>query len=255
MTPNTFACAYSEPHVKRIEIENNTNVLISVDCSLPSNGLHHHGFIKEKEYKGLGLLPGEKFSFAITDYFNVYENQSFVITISEIFPGELTKTSYFAKSYSFCYSKFSDAEVRIKTNQNNPEIQYQDTDLYSNNLRYLWFHNGAPYQANFIISYKRKESDSWTDKKIDYFNAGRGTDKCSNQKDYPNKVYDLQKAGIPKGYWVTVKVSAKGGIGSNDNARSSTVFRYHPESRRVAKYEAGGTSCNVKIYYKGEYNL
>jgi len=254
MIRNTFDFLDSATnHVKFIEIENNTNVLISIECSLPSNGSHNYGFIKGKEYKGLGLLPGERIYFAITDFFYVNEGQAFTITISEIFPAEFTKNSYFAKSYSFNYSKFSDEKVYIKTAQNQPDIWYQDSDLYSNNLRYLWLHNSAPYNAHFFISYKKTESDTWTDsKEIDWFVEGHGTDNCKNQSDYPQKVYDLQKAGIPQGYWVTVKVKS---TQDKYNARSSKAFKYHPKSNRVAKYKAKGSVCFVNISYDGEYNL
>ena len=152
-----------------------------------------------------------------------------------------------------CYhSKYSDASIKINASnlaslQENNVIKNKELDYTDKHLRYMGFHNGAPYIADFIVSYRSPGSSSWTDKKIDYFNAGRGTDKCSNQSDYPNKVYDLYKLNIPKGYEVTAKVNARGGIGSGDNARSKAVFVYHPNSKRVAKFTCGGGSCTTKI--------
>ncbi|SIN96248.1 hypothetical protein [Fibrobacter sp. UWB11] len=172
-----------------------------------------------------------------------------------VYHPESNRVAQYKCSGTSCLVKINNPKAAEFSEPDSKENHECDEPDFTNHLRYVWFHNGSPYQADFIISYKEKESDNWIDKKIDYFNAGRGTDKCNNQKDYPNKVYDLQKAGIPKGYWVTVKTKALGGIGSKNNARSSTVFRYHPESHRVTKYKTGGTSCNVKIIYEGEYNL
>ena len=116
-----------------------------------------------------------------------------------------------------------------------------------NHIRYMGFHNSGAYVADFIVSYRSPGSSKWTDKKVDYFHSLKGTDKCPNQSDYPNKAYDLIKLNIPKGYEVTAKVNAKGGIGSGDNARSKAIFVYHPNSRRVAKFKCSGGSCTTKI--------
>ena len=126
-------------------------------------------------------------------------------------------------------------------------FSYRFLSLTERDIRYIGFHNKGAYNADFIISYKRTENENWIDKKIDWFAAGRGTDKCSNQYAYPNKLFDLRKAKIPQGSLVTVKVKAQGGLGSGKAKRSSGVFRFHPEATRYAQYQSGGTSLSVKI--------
>ncbi len=126
-------------------------------------------------------------------------------------------------------------------------FSYRFLSLTERDIRYIGFHNKGAYNADFIISYKRTENENWIDKKIDWFAAGRGTDKCSNQYAYPNKLFDLRKANIPQGSLVTVKVKAQGGLGSGKAKRSLGVFRFHPEATRYAQYQSGGTSLSVKI--------
>ena len=235
---------FKEAHIFKFKLLNNTTSFVSIQPKTSKNAVE----VKSKgskTYTIKNLAEGEEFSVCIEKTVKTKKRT-----------GSSKKFKIIKKRYrfilNFIYSKFSKAYALVKVSdieslQENEVIQNKELDFFDKHLRYVGFHNSGAYTVDFIISYKENESDNWIDKKIDYFNTGRGTDKCTNQKDYPNKVYDLQKAGIPAGYLVTVKASAKGGVGSKDNARSSAVFVYHPESNRVAQYKCSGTSCSVKI--------
>ena len=223
---------FTSTHISKFKFLNNTSFTYTIQTKDKGKAIS----IQSKKSKSVTLK-------------GLSEGEQFTLLIEEVKGSQIKKYRFALK---FIYSKFSDAYANIKAAdlaslKESDVIQNKELDYANTHLRYIGFHNSGAYIADFIVSYRSPGSSSWTDKKIDYFNAGRGTDKCSNQKDYPNGVYDLSKLNIPKGTEVMVKVNAQGGIGSGKKATSKVIFVYHPESNRVAKYKCSGISTNVKI--------
>lgn len=223
---------FTSTHISKFKFLNNTSFTYTIQTKDKGKAIS----IQSKKSKSVTLK-------------GLSEGEQFTLLIEEVKGSQIKKYRFALK---FIYSKFSDAYANIKAAdlaslQESDVIKNKELDYANTHLRYMGFHNSAPYIADFIVSYRSPGSSSWTDKKIDYFTTGRGTDKCTNQKDYPNGVYDLSKLNIPKGSEVTAKVNAQGGIGSGDNARSKAIFVYHPDSDRVAKFTCSGTSCATKI--------
>ena len=235
----------ADPHVKKITIYNLSNRIVFIEKD--GNPILNNS---------IGFLPGEEKNIPTGS-----GTGNTTITRKDNLPGTSPKDHFYVdskpKNIPINYSECTDAEllIVIKDDCVEPHYRFSSTDYTDSTIRYMGFHNSGAYVADFIVSYRSPGSSKWTDKKVDYFNAGRGTDKCSNQSDYPNKVYDLYKLNIPKGYEVTAKVNAQGGVGSGDNARSKAIFRYHPTSNRKAKYTCSGGSCTTKINSPSAENL
>lgn len=234
-------------HIAKIFIKNNLHKIISITCTANNEKakVSKSPYINEDK-NTLSLLPGEGTTYS-TNNFNINENCKFTLTIMEAFPGN---TCLFTRE--LCFSNYTDVTAKITmhySTQNGKTVEAIDyaedgNDYTGDLIRYMGFEAGKWYAARFYLCYKEKTSDSWTEKKIDYFNIYKGTNNCSNQSDYPNGAYDLKKAGLKEGYYVTAKVDAVGGTGK---ATSKAVFRYHPNYSRVAKYKCSGGSCSAKI--------
>ena len=227
----------SSAHIKDLTIVNDLHVLVSIKCSKKAK--KNLSYLNPGSKDSFNILSGESFCFNLND-FDLQEDESFSITITEVLSGTQTTKQYTLNSFSFKYSNFSSASAVIFTSRDTATINESETDYTNNHIRYVEVKNrtGGGYTVKIKVCYTKPGENEKT------YETGRFPIAQSKKVDLINGL------NLPTGTKVRIEVVLCSS--GKSNAKGSEIFYVHELSNRNAYYELLATWGKTKdLDFKG----